>query len=552
MAADFKSDVLPEVTARAHIRDLLRSHANPPGHILSTLSALSDELWEYDLEIARLTAKLTRMQADRAVLQAHYTDCCGLFAPIRRLPAEILLEIFRLCWSSFKDASDNLDMRDYPKATDLSLLANSPVLALSQVCARWHSIAMSAGILWDTIELDESIWAPPSRTETIMDLLRAALTRGGECPLRVIVYGANPPPALELLAQHSERWRKAEFICPLPVLKNLSGLKGRFPVLHTLEVSSWASPQEQLDLFEVAPSLTSLTISGQLLRTAATPPRPQFSVCKCIDLEDATEIATATSFMSDMSSGTSFGLVIHFTSGTTPIDLTLPPISSDIRNLSMGARGDFGGGEACIQALHHIFASLTLPHLHRLEFNSEEYPELLLPWPHAAILALSGRSAFDTHLQVLRLGEIVITEVELIECLSVLPALQELEISDHQVVPQGVGVDNPHPLIGGVAHLLITDNLFAKLTKTPDSNSDSPCLVPNLRCLDCISILRFDHNAFLDCLLSRMREGSRFECGLWWLPGRRRDLDPHVVARIDALRVQKQLTFRFKTAPPDI
>ncbi|KAJ7111606.1 hypothetical protein C8R43DRAFT_1139007 [Mycena crocata] len=39
-----KSQLLPDATTAAHIRELVRSHADPPAHIPSTVSALSDEL----------------------------------------------------------------------------------------------------------------------------------------------------------------------------------------------------------------------------------------------------------------------------------------------------------------------------------------------------------------------------------------------------------------------------------------------------------------------------------------------------------------------------
>ncbi|KAJ7142890.1 hypothetical protein C8R44DRAFT_866167 [Mycena epipterygia] len=139
-----------------------------------------------------------------------------------------------------------------------------------------------------------------------------------------------------------------------------------------------------------------------------------------------------------------------------------------------------------------IVESLTLPALQEFEMESEEYPHLPLPWAHTEFLGLSTCSAFHTHLHTLRLYHSVISKTQLLECLSELPALEQLAISDHQLVP-------PH---GGAAEHLITDALLAALAQTS--------LVPRLRSFGCQSMLLFDDDVYLEFLLSRVQDEQPF------------------------------------------
>ncbi|KAJ7700857.1 hypothetical protein B0H17DRAFT_214218 [Mycena rosella] len=181
-----------------------------------------------------------------------------------------------------------------------------------------------------------------------------------------------------------------------------------------------------------------------------------------------------------------------------------------------------------------IIDGLTLPNLAELKLCSEEYFGLPVPWPHVQCLALSTRSAFQSHLRSLQLHHCVITEAELLECLSALPSLERLAISDHRPFTDG-----------GPDQLLVTNTLLASLTLAPDN----PSPVPRLRFFECISLLRFDDRAYLDFLLSRLRgpdaDAGPFENRMLWLPGHHRELNSSVVARIVDLRSRKELLFSF-------
>lgn len=154
-----------------------------------------------------------------------------------------------------------------------------------------------------------------------------------------------------------------------------------------------------------------------------------------------------------------------------------------------------------------------------------------LSWAHSEFIALSSRSSFHDHLQILQLLHVAISEGELLPCLSVLGSLQRLAIWDHQLPDNHV----------------ITNTLLSRRTRTPDS----PVLLPHLHALTCISRLRFDDSVYLNFLISRVPlDGGTFENELRWIPGYRRKLDGSVIARIQQLRIRKQPIFSL-TGPED-
>lgn len=151
--------LLPDPTTKAQIRELLRSHSPPPAHFTSTISPLSEELARYDDEVAhceneivRLRAQLVKAKADRAALKAHraalkahHDDVSSLVSPMRRLPSEFLVSIFTLSAESLRPTNS--------VSNAMARLAREPLLTVSQVCIRWHRIALGTPTLWNTIDL---------------------------------------------------------------------------------------------------------------------------------------------------------------------------------------------------------------------------------------------------------------------------------------------------------------------------------------------------------------------------------------------------------------
>ncbi|KAJ7094321.1 hypothetical protein C8R44DRAFT_860439 [Mycena epipterygia] len=527
------SSLLPDSTTKSEIRALLRSHSLPPDNLPSTISALSEELVRYDAralfyeyEILRLRAQLARAKTDRAELQTHYEELRSLLSPIRRLPSEVLVHIFALC------AKD-------PLADQFAQLARKSLLTVSQVCVRWHGIALGTPTLWDTIELDSiNLWRTPRRVKRVLRLLRLALERAAKAPLHVsmcLVEGMDSIDALKLLAEHCEQWKTVAFFCRSSDLQYLSGIKGKLPLLETLEVEVHDTLCPVMDFFDVAPRLRTFIVGGLLLPTVGEVHLGQLHTFGCLG-QDPKQVSTAVSFMPRIPHAVTFRLQLFLSNWAYDniVGINLQPTSSNISSLSVDTR-DYFDATHCVKALSDIFTSLTLPHLHRLDFRSSLSPLSLIYWPHSAFIDLAARSAFYTHLESLSLCDVVVTEPELIETLVALPSLRRLAISDHQLVKNC-----------GAHQLLITDSLFSALTLKPDS----PHLAPRLHFLTCQSLLQFDDRAYLSFLLSRRRptESEPFLSRMYWLEGHYRDLDASVFAHLRELRIQNELLCEFSRA----
>ncbi|KAJ7830337.1 hypothetical protein B0H14DRAFT_3464940 [Mycena olivaceomarginata] len=519
-----------EDSRKALINDLIRSHYQlPPEELSSLLASLSGQLSKCDEELARLRAKIDELGIHRAVLQEQYDSCQSFFAPVRRLPSEIIAEIFALAAVNPEPTADTP-----PSLALLQRLAHPQLLILSRVCARWHSVAVGTPSLWTKIHLqDTAFWSAPGIAERAMELLQSALARSGNFPLTVIITNTTNTwshrPALELLAQHSARWRVVRFRCPASDFQFLAAAKGNLAILENIEVATNASESLPVTLFEVAPRLRRFAMAQPLGPHVSTPPLDQILNLRCFDLA-STDIADTVSAMSDLSGSNSFSLHFYLDdwSRSAHPDLAIAHTSSDVGRLAIELTGEFFKHH-CQQALGSIFAGLTLPRLKGLTFESENYPRFPLVWPHAQFLALCQRSSFHAHLQSLSLHHVHITEPQLLQCLAVLPALTALSIADHERIRmRGVNLD------------LISNTLLVALTSTPAA----PCLIPQLQTLSLRSRLRFNDRMFLDMVLSRLQPGRRFECGLGIVPHgtASRRMDDEVVVRLRELVVQGDLT----------
>ncbi|KAF7348874.1 F-box domain-containing protein [Mycena venus] len=535
MSTEYASS--PEESQKVLLQDLLRSHSQlPPRELSSLFTSLTQQLSQCDEELARLGARMRELSLHRGALQEQYAHCRSLLAPVRRLPTEILTQIFAL----HRDGCESDSVVLWHTNTGfmaLYTLAQAPLLALSQVCARWHGIALGTPSLWTKIRLDTALWRTPITTKKAMRLLQSALTRGSYCPLTVLVTNHSGPPshgpALELLAQHSARWRAATFKCAASDLCHLSSIKGNLPTLETLEVFPTSTDVEPVTLFEVAPRLSSLAIADMGLHVS-TPPFAQVHKIQYVELP-STDIRLAVSTMSHLSEANIFSLQFYLDDWTSHrshnIDLDIPHTSSDVGHLSIELLGQFFRHH-CQQALGGIFAGLTLPLLRELTFKSEIYSRFPFVWPQQQFLALCQRSSFHTHLQSLSLFHVHITEAHLLQCLPLLPALINLAIADHERI-RGRGVNLT----------LITDTLLRALTLT-STNPDAD-LVPRLRTLNLRSRLEFSDTVFLDMILSRVQAGARdrFTCVLGilphWTEGRR--MDDAVIGQLRELAARGDL-----------
>jgi hypothetical protein len=170
----------------------------------------------------------------------------------------VLVQIFWLV----SPATSDVIFDTVTPGQELDRLAKKELLVLSKVCCYWHSVVINTPMLWSTIVMKTDVWTAP---ETMLYLVSQSLERGGNHPLTIKVaafeIGTLCRQALELLAQHSQRWRDVHFVVADESLELLSGARGSLSLLETLQVDLLANGKA-VDTFAITPCLAKATFSG--------------------------------------------------------------------------------------------------------------------------------------------------------------------------------------------------------------------------------------------------------------------------------------------------
>ncbi|KAJ7849660.1 hypothetical protein B0H14DRAFT_2765229 [Mycena olivaceomarginata] len=412
---------------------------------------------------------------------------------IHSLPSETLSDIFRFAVAAVTPKFWQLTPL---LQAELERVANAPLLILSRVCSRWHDIAINNPTFWSDVEINGVSGRTPSALEKTIRLLNARLERSRDAPLSLLLRcGGDSQPLhtriFYLLAQHSHRWETVYAVGSLEGV-DTSVLRGRLPRLRKLALN--VSP-ETVDFFGIAPRLDNLCIPAPLLHSesfGAILRRKQLRSFGCVVMFRR-EFEEAISLLPELPVATDFYLTIDldrriFQSHWT-MPLHLPSITAPISTLACRTVEEFHPHHLS-SALSQIFASLTLPKLRQVLLGCSVYPQLVLEWPHTQFLALCERSDLGRCLKTLRIAEVRMAERDLLEILSVLEALEHLEVGD---APGNVGESNDSELV------LITDSFLRAMTWAPAQDS----LVPRLSYFACVSRLVFTHGLVVDFVTSR-------------------------------------------------
>ena len=175
----------------------------------------------------------------------------------RRVPREIASHIFAQCISS--------DLRRHQIQKEIICQP----LVLGAVCQSWRDIAWTTPQLWTTIII--SILPPPDPSLKL-ELLDQWIARSRYLPLN-ISFNSFPNhllspmetlyyPLIDLLNQHSSRWRSLYLFVSRTLLNRFSGDGGTISILNSLTLLAFTFPHFPIELHRFS------------LRTVS--PRPQF------------------------------------------------------------------------------------------------------------------------------------------------------------------------------------------------------------------------------------------------------------------------------------
>ncbi|KAJ7479774.1 hypothetical protein FB451DRAFT_1171867 [Mycena latifolia] len=431
-------------------------------------------------------------------------SCSTIDTRIHRLPTETLILIFLFHADPFAYKSI---FRARNFRNELENLANLRLLTLSQVCSRWHTTVLETPTFWRKIDLDCVLWRTSSCLDRTVALLASTLRRGRDLPLilKITTDGNIPlhPRIFHLLASHSRRWASLTIFCDIDGIC-FSGLEGRLPMLEKLQLDPLrVSPPNPFNYLKGAPALRRLHVTSPLLDGISRNTLQNLVACGC-EATCLPHIARSISLLSQLPTTTSdFELALDCNKASIDpnqtIDLHIAPQTSTISSFTLVLRN--GHPQHSLEMLAQILDSLTLPALREIHFGCVRYPRGILEWPHAQFVALSERSGFPHTLKILNVAHVSMAEPALLEVLSVLTSLEELQIADKRNVnSEGTNV------------VLITDTLLRAITcAAPGLDAtDTTSLIPQLRVLRCASRLQFTHNLLLEFVSSRLELAPNF------------------------------------------
>lgn len=155
-------------------------------HATTTLSTIDDEVSSLRQRIAGLTSQ-------RTPLESFIASQSAIISGVRRVPTEVLLEIFSYCTNPV-----------YPPFHKYN-----PISKVMQVSSRWRAVALGFPGLWRSVILPGGLQI---RAEPLLHLVTLQMERTSQSPLSILLRASNTHTLdlLNLVVASSPRWRQAD------------------------------------------------------------------------------------------------------------------------------------------------------------------------------------------------------------------------------------------------------------------------------------------------------------------------------------------------------
>ncbi|KAJ7595318.1 hypothetical protein C8J56DRAFT_922089 [Mycena floridula] len=237
---------------REAVMSLLRNNASSVNNITdSAISAMAEQdlqrclsqIRHYEKEKRRLDGLLMFLENQKTALERVKDDCKSLGAPIRRIPREVLRNIFVLLEGK----------------SQFGHVISVEGFQVAAVCRHWRTVALSTRSLWSDIIIQDSI---PEDAQQLLVGLDRIFQLSGSHPLRVLVECDSASDNSELadrLLQQSHRWKHATFVDDYDLFFPATSLS--LPIIETLGIHI-DSILGRAVLWPPTPNLRTLTIHG--------------------------------------------------------------------------------------------------------------------------------------------------------------------------------------------------------------------------------------------------------------------------------------------------
>ncbi|KAJ6585369.1 hypothetical protein B0H19DRAFT_1109349 [Mycena capillaripes] len=195
------------------------------------------ELARVDAQIEEMEIMLSQLKEKRAMLKTPIDAHRALMSPIRRIPRDVLSEIFFSCLPSVHNAL--IDPAEAP-------------LLLGRICRHWRSVSYSTPSIWSSIHIPSFNYRNiPPIVETMLEgLVEAWLQRSAACSLSVsfsdtvVSYDSDMEthPIISQLLKASLRLRHLALAGDAQLFRPLLRLGPEYlPLLRSIRVQTIAS-----------------------------------------------------------------------------------------------------------------------------------------------------------------------------------------------------------------------------------------------------------------------------------------------------------------------
>ncbi|KAJ7592318.1 hypothetical protein C8J56DRAFT_932865 [Mycena floridula] len=228
-----------------------------------TLEATLDSMPDLEDRISTMQNELQALLEERSRKQGQIRDCRSLLHPIRRIPKEILCEIFKFLLEQWDDISCE-------KAG--SLAPKSPHFVVSCVSNYWRTIALSFPEMWSKVCITRGDFACSGSRASLMLATQLERSSNHELWVSLMLDGRFKPfhPLLLHLLCTSSRWKKLDLYTrsrmdeAMESIASFSGIRGSLTSLQTLNlVRAYIRDPPVIgnptfSMFEFAPNLRTL------------------------------------------------------------------------------------------------------------------------------------------------------------------------------------------------------------------------------------------------------------------------------------------------------
>ncbi|KAJ6608131.1 hypothetical protein B0H10DRAFT_2069060 [Mycena sp. CBHHK59/15] len=167
---------------------------------------IQTDLISHTEELARLNTLIHDLCSQRDEIQEYVDSHKALISAPRRLPDDIVREIFVACLPTYRNAV--MSRREAP-------------LVLCSISSAWRAIALSMPRLWAALHIPLQ-FAPANRRRSTV--VSEWLQRSGVCPLSLSVVALSPwgqpdddvTGTMNILAGFADRWQNLELSVTLP------------------------------------------------------------------------------------------------------------------------------------------------------------------------------------------------------------------------------------------------------------------------------------------------------------------------------------------------